>query len=96
MADIKVTMKDRGARYGAFADNAATAQALKVVFKAGCSWDKLPPVARESLDQIAIKIARAVTGGPDQIDTFHDIAGYAILVEQFYIGQASATSSDQR
>jgi UDP-N-acetylmuramoylalanine-D-glutamate ligase len=35
----------------------------------------------EALDQISGKIARILTGNSNHIDHWHDIAGYATLVE---------------
>jgi hypothetical protein len=37
---------------------------------------------REALDMILHKIARIVNGNPNETDHWHDIAGYATLVEQ--------------
>ena len=36
----------------------------------------------QALDLIATKLARIITGDPDYSDNWHDIAGYATLVEQ--------------
>lgn len=43
---------------------------------------KLSPDQRLSLTMILLKVARIVSGDPNFADHWHDIAGYARLVEQ--------------
>jgi hypothetical protein len=45
-------------------------------------YTKLSADQRESLDMIQHKIGRILCGDPDYADSWHDIAGYAMLVEQ--------------
>jgi hypothetical protein len=45
-------------------------------------YNKLSADQRESLDMIQHKIGRILCGDPDYADSWHDIAGYAMLVEQ--------------
>lgn len=80
------TLAERGARYGDFADHAVIAQELQDVMrrhgKAGVPhWDKLSFVQKQALTVIADKIARILSGDPDYEDNWHDIQGYAKLVE---------------
>lgn len=44
-------------------------------------WDLLTPVAKQALTVIADKIARILNGDPNYADNWHDIQGYAKLVE---------------
>jgi len=44
-------------------------------------WDKLDPVKRQALTVMADKIARILSGDPEYADNWHDIQGYAKLVE---------------
>ena len=86
MSDIEETLKERGARYGAFKDHAVIAQALRTVMWSagnpiGECWGKLAPDQKQALETIADKIARILNGDPDYIDNWHDIIGYAKLVE---------------
>lgn len=41
----------------------------------------MDPDQKEALSMIFSKIARILNGDPDHIDSWHDIAGYATLVE---------------
>jgi hypothetical protein len=83
MQDIETTLSERGTRYGRFETQAAITQDLKGVIRhyareVGQSFhvDQI-----EALDMICSKIARIVNGDPNYADSWHDIAGYAKLVE---------------
>src|SRR5574343_136903 len=44
-------------------------------------WDRLSPDKKQALTVIADKIARILSGDPNYADNWHDIQGYAKLVE---------------
>jgi hypothetical protein len=75
------TLAERGVHYGAFKDGASIMQALKAVMHAQPGWARLRPSQRESLDMIVHKIGRILNGDPNYIDSWHDIQGFAKLVE---------------
>jgi len=75
------TLDERGARYGEFSGHARIAQDLQDVMRAAPGWNNLDPVKRQGLTVIADKIARALNGDPEYRDNWHDIQGYAKLVE---------------
>jgi hypothetical protein len=80
---LEQTLQERGSRYGTLANNGYIAQELKAVFRRPASnWQTLSPDKREALDVIASKMARILTGDPEYTDNWHDIAGYATLVEK--------------
>lgn len=79
---IESTLAERGARYGNFADHAEIAQSLQDVLRATAGWVRLAADQRQALTVIADKIARMLNGDPDYVDNWHDIIGYARLVEQ--------------
>jgi hypothetical protein len=80
--DLSATLAERGKRYGSFAEHAAITQALK---DAACNAphraQRLAPDQAEALDMIFHKIGRILAGDPNYADSWHDIAGYAKLVE---------------
>lgn len=78
---IKQTLKERGTRYGDFRDHAERAQAIQDAMRAAPKWDELPAIHKQALTTIADKIARILTGDPIYADNWHDIQGYAKLVE---------------
>ncbi len=79
--DITETLGQREGRYGEYVHVAATAQELKDILRRGHSWGIMEAYMQESLDLIANKLARIVNGDPFYDDSWHDVAGYAKLVE---------------
>lgn len=70
----------RGARYGAFKDNARISQQIKGIMRLTDSWYDMAPDMREALEMIAHKISRICCGDPTYDDSWVDIAGYATRV----------------
>ena len=79
---IDGTLAERGKRYGEFIDQARITQDLKQAMQRAQNWPKLPDDMREALDMIASKIARILNGDPNYVDSWHDIIGYARLIEE--------------
>lgn len=84
---ISATLNERGARYGKFADQAKIGYDLRMVMHCAKNWRSLTPHQQEALDTIASKIARILNGDPTYLDNWHDIAGYATLVEKILKGE---------
>ena len=91
---IENTLAERGNRYGDFTDHARLCQALKDVMTTFAvvqnkpnsvavhsPWGELPATHKQALEVIADKIARILSGDPNYADNWHDIQGYAKLVE---------------
>lgn len=81
MSSIEETLEERGNRYGSFYDHASIAQNLQDVMRRCEGWDMLAPDQKQALTVISDKIARMLNGDPNYRDNFHDIAGYAKLVD---------------
>lgn len=79
--NVNETLDQRGRRYGEYATLSATSQDLKSIVRNGANYHILESEMMESLDLICNKIARIVNGDCHYIDSWHDIAGYAKLVE---------------
>lgn len=73
-------LNEREATHGDYADTAVIAQELKEQVRCGPKYHLLSPVQRESLDMACTKIARIISGNPNEPDHWKDIAGYANLV----------------
>lgn len=86
MADLSDTLAERGSRYGEFIDHAMIAQSLQSIMRGTDAvktrWDYLSPDMQQALTVIADKIARILNGDPAYLDNWHDIQGYARLVEK--------------
>lgn len=87
MTDVSNTLNARGARYGSFSGQAAISQTLKNLMRQSPNWDYLEPDMAEALDMIQHKIARILNGDPRYADSWHDIAGYATLVDKRLNGE---------
>lgn len=79
---IDGTLASRGATYGLFKDQAQITQQLKEAMHEAQKWSLLPDDMKESLDMIALKIARILNGDPTHEDSWRDIAGYALLIQK--------------
>lgn len=77
MSNVTETLNQRGRRYGGFDRHAEVTQNIKKALQNSPNWAKL-----ESWHKEAHKIGRILNGDPNYDDSWHDIAGYAQLVEQ--------------
>lgn len=77
MADLKQTLQERGNDYGPNWDKYA--EIRRALETNEPKWSNLQKYA---LDMIAMKLSRLVAGDANKADTWHDIAGYATLVEK--------------
>ena len=91
MSEINNTLNERGARYGKFKDVAATTYALQEILRDAKNHEHMTDDQVIALDMICNKMVRIVNGDPNYIDNWHDIAGYATLVEQ----ELSVTGCDK-
>lgn len=80
-SDVNKTLDERGERYGKFRNHAELSQKLKQAMKEKATWWDLSPSQQKSLEMIAHKIARILNGDPNYADNWHDIAGYATLID---------------
>jgi hypothetical protein len=76
------TLNARESTHGDYQANAHLAQQLKTILHNKINWSRLASDQQESLDLICTKIARILTGDPNHADSWHDIQGYARLVER--------------
>lgn len=88
MTDVSNTLNARGERYGSFLGQAGISQALKEYMRNTPNWNRLEPDMAEALDMIQHKVARILNGDPRYADSWHDIAGYATLVDKRLNGES--------
>ena len=79
---INDTLNKRGERYGKFKDVASATYALQEILRDAKSYKHMSDDQVIALDMICNKMARIVNGDPSYLDNWHDISGYATLVEQ--------------
>ena len=77
---VEETLNDRKNTHGKWTDNAQLAQHLKGAMTE--NHGERPSHMNEAIDMICHKLARIVHGNPMEPDHWHDIQGYAALVEK--------------
>ena len=82
MSNVEETLKQRGSKYGSFVTHAEYAERFNNIYEDSPNWKTMEPDCKEALRIIANKIGRILNGDPEYNDNWHDIAGYAVLVEQ--------------
>lgn len=88
--NIDATLSERGARYGEFKCHAVIAQRIQDAMRAAPGWQRLEPDQKQALTVISDKIARMLNGDPSYLDNWHDIIGYAKLVETRMVEEQTA------
>lgn len=82
---VSSTLSTRANTHGSFIDNGQIMQEFKELARSGKNWIELAPHQREAIDMILHKLGRILCGNPNFSDHWHDIAGYATLVENTLI-----------
>ena len=78
---IQSTVEQRDQHYGGFTDLAGLSQELKNAVRRHKAWGSKSPVVQEAVEMILHKVARIINSNHPQQDSWHDVAGYAHLVE---------------
>jgi hypothetical protein len=73
-------LEERQQTHGSFEDNALLSQSLKRAFRATGGWVHLADIERESMDMIALKFSRILSGRSLEKQHWEDVVGYAKLV----------------
>lgn len=76
---LDALLVERGKTHGDYSDRAGMTQRLKLAMRGGVRWNDLLPHEQETLEMIANKIGRILSGDPHFVDHWDDIAGYARL-----------------
>ena len=96
---VESTLKERS-RYGTFEGHSKLSQALKNLCNKHRAEQELYPLQdfqQEGLDMILHKIARIINGDATYEDNWHDIQGYAKLVEDLLLeGKAKGLAQSHK
>jgi len=79
---IEDTLGKRAGTHGDFEMSSRFVQMAKTMMASTPNWSDLSSDKAEALHMIQHKIGRILYGDPAHIDNWHDIAGYATLVEK--------------
>jgi len=78
------TLKQRGSRYGSFAEHAKLSQTLKEAIEYHIQHhghtELMTPSMYEAIGMICHKLARIANGDPTYDDSWRDISGYSELI----------------
>jgi hypothetical protein len=66
-------MRDKQITNGPFEDMAQLAQGLKFALRRGRNWEPMPPESKEALELIATRIAKILTGDPNDARHWNDL-----------------------
>lgn len=82
MNEVHQTLGLRNTTHGDFSSQAATYAMFQGIAQCSPNYTVLTPEERHALDMILTKISRILCGDAHFPDHWHDIAGYATLVER--------------
>ena len=83
---VRQTLKTRQEQYGRFEDVAMFTEQMVDVMRKGY-YEKLAYNQKMALYMICSKMARIVNGNPNHKDSWHDIAGYATLIDNELVSE---------
>ena len=75
------TIKARHATHGNYADQSRLFVSLTEVLLNDPGWQMLSDEQKLAMMMFCVKMSRIMSGNPNVADHWHDIAGYAALVE---------------
>jgi len=77
--NINVSLSKKEKTHGVYKETAALSQSFKDVMRSGRNWQNMTDQQKESLECIAMKLARLLNGNHNHRDHWDDVAGYATL-----------------
>lgn len=80
ISDTQATLNERKSTYGDFENVAEMTQGLLFVM-GQYGYESMPDMHKEAIHMICSKMARIVNGDHNHLDSWHDICGYAKLIE---------------
>ena len=83
---IRETLNQRQEQYGSFKDVAMITEQMVDVMRKGY-YENLAHNQKMALYMICSKMARIVNGNPNHKDSWHDIAGYATLIDNELVSE---------
>ena len=83
---VEGTLAERQKTYGCFEDVATVTEEIIKALKIG-NYDNMPKPHKMAMYMIASKMARLVNGDHNHLDSWHDIGGYAKLIEKLIGGE---------
>ena len=79
--NVEDTLAQRGKVHGDYTESSIVKDEILAAIECTPNWRKMSPGGREALRMIVEKIGRIMVGDWKFADHWHDIAGYATLME---------------
>jgi hypothetical protein len=95
ITDVNATTAARQSRYGTLQENGLISQDLKNRMRASPKWEELAADQKEALDMIQHKVSRILAGDVTYADNWHDIAGYASVIDKRLVAEQSTPIASQ-
>jgi len=94
MTNLDQTLLSRACRYGSFIDVAnRTNNIFAAILSDAPQLPATTPLYREAMHMISYKLARLANGRINDADSWHDIAGYAMLVHNQIVQDEEAKAA---
>lgn len=82
LPEVEKTLKERQSQYGCYEDVAYATQSMIDILCNNTGYKSMSKPHKESIHMILSKIARLSCGDQNHKDSWHDISGYAQLIEK--------------
>lgn len=92
---VEEILTQRQKTHGPYKEHARVTQTIKSLMHSEGNWKILTVCQRETLDMIAHKIGRILSGDPNVQDHWDDIAGYSTLVSKNIVEHAAPSDIDK-
>lgn len=89
---IEETLKTRGNVHGDFVESAVFKDAVGKLIRLTPNYDRMGHACRQAMFMIVEKMGRILYGNPTFADHWHDISGYAKLIDDAIIKGKLATT----
>jgi len=91
MTNLDQFLLEQSLRYGSFQDVAnRTTKIFGAILHNAPQTPSITPLYMEALHMISAKLARLVNGQINDLDSWHDIAGYALLIYNQIMADSNA------
>jgi len=88
--DILNLLRERDKTHGNYQTLSMRSQHLKDIVRDCPGWSQIPDPGKEAIEMILLKISRIVNGDPWNMDSWQDIAGYAMLARMALVNDNKA------
>jgi hypothetical protein len=89
--ELSGTLQERNGTHGDYHVQSSCTEYIESALRTGRNWDELPAFCKHALKMVSVKLGRILSGDWSHVDHWHDIQGYAGLVEKQLIRRDSSS-----